>query len=297
MNRLKFLLAAIVVLMVTLGIYSCAKEGAETVNLNEKTDISTEIKVTIKNFPSKQEARALLERKSENPKTGDIRSNTASNCFPAPGPNTNCSTLFNQTAVGNLPAQTFPAPVGFRPACNDMKLTYDVEYCFDVNTSQWTFNFSNFSADIGNCPALQTWFNGLSAANQGDQIDIWEYQLSFPLQQAYIQGFFLGSGLPYAPCPAQTVNANFATELCSYRCLIPRDGFFPPKPIIRRNVCGAQCCIRSQPGCINISGFYITTGLPTFVTVGPSCPEFSDPKCPQNSILLDKKCGKICGPR
>jgi len=155
--------------------------------------------------------------------------------------------------------------------------------CYDLNTGLWSFSFSNFSADIGNCPAFQAWFNSLSPADQGFQIDNWEYRLSGLTEQTYIQNFFLGTGVPYLPCPSQTFNSEFATDLCTYRCLILKsDG----KPIIRRNVCGAQCCIRSIRGCANFSGYYQTFGSPTFDTRGPSCPvDFGLPVCPPNSIF------------
>ncbi|MBK9742586.1 MAG: hypothetical protein IPO94_06305 [Saprospiraceae bacterium] len=181
-----------------------------------------------------------------------------------------------------------------RPACNDMQITFDVLQCYDLSTGLWSFSFSNFSADIGNCPAFIAWFNSLSPADQSSQIDNWEYSLSEVTEQTYIQNFFLNSPVPYMTCPKQTFNSEFSTEICTYRCLtFKSDG----KPVIIRNFCGSQCCIRSIEGCINVSGFYQTLGPPTFTTKGATCPEdFELPNCPPNSILLDKKCGKVCGP-
>lgn len=301
MRNFRIFLLFAVILTASIFIYSCTRDKAdETVKLANQTG-QTEARVQITTPIDKDRLLDLRDGKGNSIRELELRntSSTTSTCFPTSGQggNTNCTQLFGVTAIGSLPSQFNPAPIGTRPACNDFQITYDVLECYDINTGQWSFFFSNFNAEVGNCPAFQTWFNNLSPAEQGNQIDRWEYQLSFPTQQSHIQNTILNTGLPYTPCPEPTFNSNWATELCSYRCRVPmpsKEGLW--KFVIRRTICGGQCCIRSVKGCINQSGFYITFGTPTFETVGPGCP-ITTPVCPPNSILLDPKCGKVCGPK
>jgi hypothetical protein len=297
MKNLRLFVLSAFVAVSTFFIYSCTKDKTDEIIKVDSQTVQNEARAQITTPIDKN--RLLQLSKGEGTSINELQlTNTASTCFPSTGEggNTNCTQSFGVTAIGSLPAQFNPVPVGTRPACNDFQLTFDVLECYDVNTGQWSFSFSNFNAEIGNCPALQTWFDNLSPAEQANQIDIWEYQLSFPTQQGYIQNTILGSNLPYKACPSPTFSSTWATELCSYRCRVPtiKDGV--SKFVIRRTICGGTCCLRLIRGCINASGFYLTFGTPTFITAGPSCPD-TPPVCPPNSILLDPKCGKVCGPK
>ena len=278
-------------------IYSCSKDKVEYTSKLENETIQNEAIVEITTHLD-QEKLQLLSR-GEGKSISELElANTASTCFPSTGEggNPNCTQWFDITAVGSLPAQFNLPPVGTRPACNDFQLTFDVLECYNVTSGQWSFSFSNLNIEVGNCPALQAWLDNLSPAERANQEDILEYQLSLATQQSYIQNTIFGSGLPYAACPSRTWSAEWATELCSFRCRVPviREG--KQTTVIRRTICGGQCCIRLTNGCINASGFYLTFGTPFFITSGPPCPDVA-PACQPNSILLDPKCGRICGPR
>ncbi len=298
MRNFRLFILTLFVLSSIFVVHSCTKEKTDAV-LSQNNQISENIgTVQIITQIDKDRLLKLVNGKGNSQIELESRNiSSASTCFPSTGTggNTNCTQWFEITAIGSLPAQFNPPPVGTRPACNDFQITFDVLECYNVNNGQWSFSFSNFNAEVGNCPALQTWLDNLSPAERANQEDILEYQLSLVTQQSYIQNTIFGSGLPYAACPSRTWSAEWATELCSFKCRVPviREG--KQTTVIRRTICGGQCCIRLTSGCINASGFYLTFETPFFLTSGPPCPDIV-PECQPNSILLDPKCGRVCGP-
>ncbi|HRG40795.1 MAG TPA: hypothetical protein PLC27_05305 [Saprospiraceae bacterium] len=285
MRNFRIFLLTAVVAASTFFIYSCTKEN-NTKETNYKLSETVSLEKVWVDI-AKNDLNKIITPRVESRTTG-AGLPISSPCFVRPGNDVICSAN-HITTILNLPAS------GTRPACSDMKVEYDLVICYNPTTGFWSFDFSDFVAFPGNCPAFMAWYNALSAQQKSDAQDKWEYDLSINEETTVVQGIVTANGIP-PNCGAGNVGmgiVNSYTDVCYNRCLTPTKVFPYWKTV--KSFCGNQCCQRSRTACVGLTG-NILFGPMTFTTKGTAC-TISPTICPENSIPLSKFCGVTCGPK
>lgn len=288
MNKLKFLLAAFAFVMITIGIYSCAKEGVEQ-KREPKDSFSAE---SVTKFHQTIWASASVQNKLEN------RSITSSPCFPTATPGVSCvtNTVTNQSM--NLPVRSFPGTtIPNRPSCSNMVVSYEITICSDFSVY-----ISDFDAQIGNCPSLIAWFNALTSAQKAEMKNVWDFELGQNLELQYVtaagpslQAWFGLSDVQLKCENSPVLSISFIEDICFNSCLVQQDGF--PFFKIIKSKCGNQCCKRQSTICKGQGGtgqFILQNTV--FTAAGDPCTN-SPTICKLNSLPLSKFCGIKCGIR